>query len=423
MAFHLQTLGTPIPEAWAQSPCYVLYEMATRAPGQNIDMQLGNQLFHIVQDATAARHILRTNLSNYPKYFAQYTGFFGQSRLTTDGAVWRKLRDRSQPFITDVAPQHLVDVARGHFSAALTALTTGQSVNVDSALDFAAASTICDTVLGLPFADWGRAALVDMRIILAFSTFATMPTSPEGSLDYETRREQSQHALTRLGAAFETALTQSGSGARGLLGLIQQGDNDGVDLFGEMATHLFAGFDTTAACISWSLYLLALNPDLQERLRQAVAPLSDAQLGRVEILETLTDLRSFIQESLRIFPPIPMISRRILAEDRIEDWTLRPDNLVILSMIGLHHNARIFANPTQVNLARNARDFAGHFMPFGDGQRVCPGARFANLEVLTVLAMFLRHRRILPSGAQTLHLRWDASMRRDQGNHLILQPL
>lgn len=423
MAIHLQTSGTPIPEAWGKSPCYVLYEMASRAPGQNIDMQVGNKLFHIVQDAAAVRHIMRTNIDNYPKYFAQYTGFFGQSRLTTDGAEWRKLRDRSQPFITDVAPQHLVDVASGYFSAALSTLSTGHSVNVDPAVDFAAASTVCDTVLGLPFADWGRAALVDMRIVLAFSTYANMPTSPAGSFEYETRRDQSNQALMRLGAIFESALQQSGGVARGLLGLVHRGDNSGIDLFGEMATHLFAGFDTTAACISWSLYLLALNPELQDRLRHAVANLSDAQMGRVEDLETLSDLRSFIQESLRIFPPIPMISRRVLAQDRIGDWTLRPQNLVILSMIGLHHDAAVFANPTQVNLARNPRDFVGHFMPFGDGQRVCPGARFANLEVLTALAMFLRRVRILPSGASTLQFRWDASMRRDQGNHLILQPL
>jgi len=171
------------------------------------------------------------------------------------------------------------------------------------------------------------------------------------------------------------------------------------------------------------LYLLALNPDLQERLRQDVAKLSDTELDSVAGLETLSDLSGFIQESLRIFPPIPLVSRRILAEDRVNDWRLHPKNLVILSMIGLHHDTAIFANPTHVDLTRNPRDFAGHFIPFGDGQRICPGARFANLEVLCALAMFLRRVRVLPSGAPTLQFRWDASMRRDQGNHLILQPL
>ncbi len=423
MAIHLKTNGTPIPAAWGQSPCYVLYEMSRRAPGQNIDMELGNQLFHIVQDAATARHILRSNLENYPKFFGQYTGFFGKSRLTTDGAAWRELRDRSQPFITEVPPQHLADVARRYFGTAIATLTTGRSVNIDAEVDFAAASTVCGTVLGFDFADWGRAALVDMRVVLAFSTYANMPTFPPGSAEYETRRTQSNAALARLGAIFGQALTLGNGAAQGLLGSIQQGDNSGVDLFGEMATHLFAGFDTTAACISWSLYLLAVNPALQEQLRQDVAKMTDAELTTVEGLEKLSNLRAFIQESLRIFPPIPLISRRILAKDQIGDWTLHPENLVILSMVGLHHDQAIFANPTHVDLTRNPRDFVGHFMPFGDGQRVCPGARFANLEVLTALSMFLRRVRILPSGSQTLQLRWDASMRRDQGNHLILQPL
>jgi cytochrome P450 len=423
LAIHLNTIGTPIPEAWAQSPCYVLYEMARRAPGQNIDMQLGNQTFHIVQEAAAARHILRANLENYPKYFAQYKGFFGQSRLTSDGAAWRKLRDRSQPFITEVPPQHLVDVARGYFSAAITTLTTGRSVNIDTEVDFAAASTICDTVLGFPFADWGRAALADMHLVLGFSTFATMPRSLTNSDFFQSRQNAANLALARLDATFKAVVAQKGGARHGLLGSIQRDENIGVDLFGEIATHLFAGFDTTAACISWSLYLLALNPDLQERLRQDVAKLSDTELASVAGLETLSDLRGFIQESLRIFPPIPLVSRRILAEDRVNDWRLHPKNLVILSMIGLHHDTTIFSNPTHVDLTRNPRDFAGHFIPFGDGQRVCPGARFANLEVLCALAMFLRRVRVLPSGAPSLQFRWDASMRRDQGNHLILQPL
>lgn len=428
LAIHLQTSGTPIPEAWEQSPCFVLYEMARRAPGQNIDMQLGNQMFHIVQDAAAARHILRTNLENYPKNFSRYTGFFGKSRLTTDGEAWRKLRDRSQPFITDVPPQQLVDVARGHFETAVSTLTKGRSVDVDREVDFAAASTVGDTVLGLPFTDWGRAAVADMRIIMRFSTFSMMPTSPPGSADYEGRREQSDLALACLGKTFAAVLSRAGDATSGLLRMIQTSDNTDVDLFGEMATNLFTGFDTSATCISWSLYLLALNPSLQERLRQDVAKLSDAEMASAESLETLTDLRAFIQESLRILPPFPMVSRRILAQDHIGDWTLRPENLVLLSMIGLHHDPAIFPNPSQIDLSRHPqgrtpREFAGHFMPFGDGQRVCPAARFANLEVLTALSVFLRRVRILPSGAQTLHFRWDVSMRRDHGNHLILQPL
>ncbi|MEY4697440.1 MAG: cytochrome family protein, partial [Pseudomonadota bacterium] len=248
MAIFLSTRGTPVATAWLQSPCSVLFEMAHRAPGQNIDMELGGRLFHIVQGADAMRHVLRDNLDNYPKYFAKYRGFFGESRLTADGDVWRRLRDRSQPFITAVTPGQVVHVAGRYFTEAVDALIAqGGEVNVDTEVDFAAARTVGDTVLGFPFEAWGRGGLEEMRVILRFASLMNFPTFAPGSPEYESRRAEATAALHRLGDRFRAAVIGAGDDSAGLLRLIQKGDNEDVDLFGEMATHLFAGFDTTAA--------------------------------------------------------------------------------------------------------------------------------------------------------------------------------
>jgi cytochrome P450 len=432
LTIFLRTRGTPIAAAWIKSPCQVLFEMAHHAPGQNIDMELGGKVFHIVQHAAALHHVLRDNLDNYPKYFAKYRGFFGESRLTTHGEVWRRLRDRSQPFITAVPPEKVMAVAHGYFAEAVETLLAqaqpGGEANVDTEVDFAAARTVGDTVLGFPFEAWGRQGLEEMRLILRFASTMNFPILGSDAGEHEARRAEAKAALQRLGERFLRAVTTAEAGSAGLLGLIQQGDNDDVDLFGEMATHLFAGFDTTAAAISWSLYLLALNPDLQERLRAMVLALPDGAEVRNAALADLAPLRAFVQEAIRIFPPIPVLSRLVLADDAIDGWQIARGNTMILSMIGLHHDRNIYPNPARIDLGRHPdghtpRALAPHFLPFGDGQRICPGSRFANAELLSALAAFLRRARIHPGGASTIAFRWDATLRRDHGNHLRLESL
>lgn len=64
LAIFLPTRGPPIAAAWIKCPCQALFELAHRAPGQNIDMELGGKVFHIVQQAAALHHVLRDNLDN-----------------------------------------------------------------------------------------------------------------------------------------------------------------------------------------------------------------------------------------------------------------------------------------------------------------------------------------------------------------------
>ena len=433
MAIYLPTKNTQVAAAWVQSPCKVLFEMARRAPGENIDMEFGGKLFHIVQGADAMRHILRDHVSNYPKYFGNYRGFFGESRITTNGEVWRKLRDRSQPFITAADAESVTLAARRYFDVAVDLLLKqsakgGGTVNVDTEVDFAAARTVGYTVLGFPFEIWGKDGLEDMRIVLRFATLTNFLAQPMSPVELEQHHIAAADAMRRLGGRFRAAVEEAGPEAKGLIALIRNSDCTNVDVFGEMATHLFAGFDTTAAAVSWALYLLALKPDLQITLRAVALALPQDGEALVSALADCTPLRAFVHEALRIFPPVPLLSRIAAKDDEIDGWKLSKGNTLLLSIIGLQHNSKVYADPARVMLSRHPngrtpRIFAPHFLPFGDGQRVCPGARFAYTELVTALAVFLRRTQILPGGATQLNFRWDASLRRANGNHLRLEAL
>ena len=428
MAILLKTRGTPLIAMWLKSPCAVLYEIARRAPGENIDLELGGEIFHLVQDHRAARHILRDNVDNYHKFFGEYETLFGQSRLTSEMPEWRRLRDYSQPYISAAQPDQIVAATRRFFSTAIDRLLESKSpdgsVNVDSEVDFAAASTISDTVLGFPMAQWGHSVLEDIRLMLRYASFLNFPNAGDASVEVFMLQADAEDAKTRLTQRFADAVEQLGGVDNGgLLAALAKPADIPLDLFGEIATLLFAGFDTTASCISWSLLLLAQDRELQDKLRKTVHGISSRDQILAEDLASLTDLQAFVHESMRIFPPIPILSRRVLATDEIDGWKLHGGNRVLLSIIGMHFNAKVFPEPSRVRLDRHpegrpSREVAGAFLPFGDGRRVCPGARFANLEILAALALFLDRLDIAPSGRAEIDLRWDASLRREGGNRL-----
>ncbi|MFL6830589.1 MAG: cytochrome P450, partial [Sphingomicrobium sp.] len=93
------------------------------------------------------------------------------------------------------------------------------------------------------------------------------------------------------------------------------------------ATFYLAGHETTANTTSWTLYLLSEQPELQDR---AAAEAEAALHGGVDagLPDRLPLLRSVLEESLRLYPPVPRFDREAVAADRIGEHEIRPGDLV-----------------------------------------------------------------------------------------------
>lgn len=77
-----------------------------------------------------------------------------------------------------------------------------------------------------------------------------------------------------------------------------------------------AGHETTATAITWALYSLALNPDIQNKLRNELFSL-DSGAPSVEEIKTLTYLDYIVKETLRIHPPIANVGRVAANDDLV----------------------------------------------------------------------------------------------------------
>ncbi|MFL6766725.1 MAG: cytochrome P450 [Sphingomicrobium sp.] len=165
------------------------------------------------------------------------------------------------------------------------------------------------------------------------------------------------------------------------------------------ATFYLAGHETTANALSWTLYLLAAQPDLQEEL--AAEAQAALVAGEDDVADRLPRLRLFLNESLRLYPPVPRFDRQAVGPDRIGEWEVAPGDIVSVWPWLLHRHRTLWDNPDAFEMERFARKGSRHryqYLPFGAGPRTCVGAQFATTEALTLLAHWLNQWRFVDIG-------------------------
>ena len=167
----------------------------------------------------------------------------------------------------------------------------------------------------------------------------------------------------------------------------------------QVAIFFLAGHETSASALAWALYLVAANPDWQEKIASEAADLQE-NFGAVSRLKISRDV---FREALRLYPPVPMMVRQSTCPERFRDRDIAPGAQMVLSPWHLHRQERLWDNPDAFDPARwgteNGKQCAREaYMPFSAGPRVCTGAGFAMVEGPLILSMIVKHFRITPQG-------------------------
>ncbi|XP_043488236.1 cytochrome P450 4C1-like [Polistes fuscatus] len=165
----------------------------------------------------------------------------------------------------------------------------------------------------------------------------------------------------------------------------------------QVDTVMFAGHDTTAAAISWTLFCLGNNPDIQEKVHQELDDIfgdSDKTATTKEIAQ-LKYLDRVTKEALRLYPSAPGFLRKLSEDVKIDDYIIPKGCVVALSSFGTHRHPDIWPDPEKfdpdrflLENSKNRHPYA--YIPFSAGPRNCLGQKYAQLEEKFVLAAILR---------------------------------
>uniref|UniRef100_A0A0K8T213 Cytochrome P450 6a14 n=1 Tax=Lygus hesperus TaxID=30085 RepID=A0A0K8T213_LYGHE len=155
-----------------------------------------------------------------------------------------------------------------------------------------------------------------------------------------------------------------------------------------------AGFETTASTLSNTMYELAVNPEVQDCLLKEVKQVLEKYDGQpcYSAVQDMVYLEQVISETLRKYPPLSSLSRKVVKEYRIpgSDLVLSEGSIVEIPVHMLHHDPQYYPEPEKFRPERfaNGKDAIrkGTYVPFGGGPRVCIGERFAKLEAKLCLA-------------------------------------
>ncbi|XP_058228274.1 cytokinin hydroxylase-like [Rhododendron vialii] len=162
----------------------------------------------------------------------------------------------------------------------------------------------------------------------------------------------------------------------------------------ECKTFFFAGHETTALLLTWTVMLLATDPKWQEKVREEVNEVcnNNGEPPSVDHLSKLNLLKMVINESLRLYPPASVLPRMAFEDFKLGDLHIPKGLSIWIPVLAIHHSEELWGkdvNEFNPNRFASKSFSTGRFIPFAAGPRNCVGQSFAMMEAKIILAMLI----------------------------------
>ncbi|XP_044757086.1 probable cytochrome P450 6a13 [Coccinella septempunctata] len=171
------------------------------------------------------------------------------------------------------------------------------------------------------------------------------------------------------------------------------------DLAGQAFLFFEAGFETSSTAMTFCLYELAENKDIQDKLRDEINLVLKRYDGKItyDAIMDMPYLEMVLQESLRKYPPIPAFRRTCTKAYKIPgtDIVLQKGSKVVIPVYGIHYDPQYYPDPDRFNPERFSDENRKNrhpcaFLPFGEGPRMCIGLRFGLMEAKVGIITLLK---------------------------------
>lgn len=170
-----------------------------------------------------------------------------------------------------------------------------------------------------------------------------------------------------------------------------------------LLTFAAAGHETTAKALTWTLYLLARAPVWQDMLRDEARRVIGSGAITAEHVDALRLTRQVVKETMRLYPPAPVIGRMARRDVEIGGHQFKAGAMLVIPVYVIHRHRKLWEDPdlfdpTRFETTRETAYKRTQFMPFGFGPRICIGMGYAMNEAVVLLASFVRSARFTWDG-------------------------
>ncbi|XP_075168008.1 putative cytochrome P450 4d14 [Haematobia irritans] len=182
------------------------------------------------------------------------------------------------------------------------------------------------------------------------------------------------------------------------------------DIREEVDTFMFEGHDTTTSGISYTCYLLARHPEVQRKVLQEIQEVLGDDMGKPMTMQHLQELKYLdcvIKESLRLYPPVPMIGRLVEKDIELNGMLIPANTQLSLLLYAGCRDPDYFTQPNdfipeRFESSSESADKVNAFanVPFSAGPRNCIGQKFAMLEMKCTISKIVSHFELLPMGEE-----------------------
>ncbi len=374
-----------------------------RAHGDVVQFPIPKPPTYLVNSPVGVRQVLVNNAKSYDKSTIQYQALSlvtGSGLLTANTDLWRERRPIIQPAFHQKALDNLISVtqrAADRMLADFEGDVAGTVTDIDQFMLNAALEVVGEFLFGSDLShDANLITAATLEALEVVIKRARVPLSPPRAIPTPGNRVL-KRSLRTLDAAVASIVrsrksVDTGVSPQAILNLVDlllaASSDSRIDLDGirdEIVTFIIAGHETVASALSWSVALLAAQPEVQGRVaeeaRAASGQTLDSQLAKMPYTQAV------FNETLRLYPPAWLITRKALVPDCIDGHDIPAGALVITSPALLHRHPGIWNDPDLFNPER----FVGphpreSFIPFGAGLRQCIGKDFAYVEGVIMLA-------------------------------------
>ena len=391
----------------------------------------------VVSDPVGVRQVLASPEFRRPvKLGRPLKPLVGEGLLLTEGETWKRQRKSLAPVFTPAAIGGLVP----HFVAAGATLAEGLAGRERANLADAFHRATLDAVLRALFsrrADRDGAVLAEIarRYVEGPAHFRFLDFVGQGVDDLTFADGDRRRLGGRWLAAVDAIIAERRSAPQDndmLDRLLAARDEDGQPLPGheirdQCSSMLAAGFETTSRLLFWAVYLLALDPVTQDRVRAEAAAFPAERATSLDDLKAWPLLRSVLFETLRLYPSAPMFGREALVDTEVMGHPIPAGGAVTISPWLMHRHRKLWDAPTAFRPERfidQAHPWGNEaFIPFGAGPRVCIGAGFALAEAQIMLASLLTRFKIAMASARPVLPKASITLGPDHEPDFRLEPI